>query len=94
MLFGFVRRGGKNGAKAVCRFGEPRIYVIGRLLIVGMDGVVAQNRQTDPERIIVDNPCLNVERKQVRGEMHDALCCFSRYVARNFQHSSNEISDR
>jgi hypothetical protein len=41
MLFGFVRCGRKKGAKAVRRFGESRIYVIGRLLIVGMDGVVA-----------------------------------------------------
>ena len=29
MLFGFVRRGGEDGAKAARRFGEPRIYVIG-----------------------------------------------------------------
>jgi hypothetical protein len=41
MVFGFVRRGGENGAEAVRRFGELRIYVIGQVLIVGMDGVVA-----------------------------------------------------
>src|SRR5215469_9949208 len=39
-------------------------------------------------------PCLNARRKQVRGEVHTALCCSSRYALRNFQHSSKEISNR
>jgi hypothetical protein len=39
-------------------------------------------------------PCLNAARKHVRGEVHEALCSSSRYALRNFQHNSNEISNR
>jgi hypothetical protein len=53
LLTTFDRRSREDGAKAVRRFGEPRIYVIGKLLMIGMDGVIAQNRQIDPERIVV-----------------------------------------
>jgi hypothetical protein len=56
LLTTFDRRSREDGAKAVRRFGEPGIYVIGKLLVIGMDDVIAQNRQIDPERIVVDNP--------------------------------------
>jgi hypothetical protein len=68
MLFALDHRGGKNGAKAPRRFREPRVYLIGQVLVA--------------------------ERKQVRGSVHEALCCSSRYALRNFQYSSKEISNR
>ena len=57
----------EDGAKAARRFGEPRVYVIGELLVIGMDGVIAQKRQIDPERIVVDNPVLECRAKAGSG---------------------------
>src|SRR6516162_880189 len=36
--------------------GEPRVDIIRQVLVIGMDRVIAQNRQIDPERIVVDDP--------------------------------------
>jgi hypothetical protein len=94
MLFGFVRRGGENGAKAAGGFSEPRINVIGQLLIEVLTVQLRNTVRSIQNGSLSITPCLNAERKQVRGGVHDAFCCSSRYVARNFQHSSNEISDR
>ena len=48
-LFGFGRRGSEHGAKAARRLGKPRVDVIRQVLVIGMDRVIAQNRQIDPE---------------------------------------------
>ena len=56
LLITFDHRSGEDGAKAARRFGEPRVHVIGKLLVVGMNGVIAQNRQIDPKWIVVDDP--------------------------------------
>ena len=56
VLIRLDRRSVEDDAKAARRFGEPRIDVFGKLFVVGVDGVIAQNRQIDPEWIVVDDP--------------------------------------
>jgi len=98
LLTTFDRRSREDGAKAVRRFGEPRIYVIGKLLVIGQvaryryDRYGRCNCAKPTDRSRTDRCRLNAARKQVRGEVQEALCCSSRYAFRNFQHSSKEIS--
>jgi hypothetical protein len=61
------RRGNEDTAKAARRLGEPRVHVIGQLLVVGMDRVIAQNCQIDPERIVVDDPVSEYRAKTCPG---------------------------
>lgn len=67
LLFTLDLRRGEDGAKAERRFGKPRINVIGKLLVVGMDRIVAQNRQVDPKRIVVDNAVPECRAKTCPG---------------------------
>ena len=45
----------EHGAETAGRLGEPRIHIVGELFVIGVDRIISQNRDIDPERIVIDN---------------------------------------
>src|SRR2546421_518706 len=60
---------GEDGAKAAGRLGEPRVDIVGRLLVIGVDRIISQNRDIDPEWVVVDHtvPECRTETRPGRG---------------------------